>query len=331
MPNSNILMYTTEDGLTKIEATFENDTVWLSIDQMAELFQRDRSVIGKHIRNIFKEGELNKESVWAKFAYTAADGKEYNVDYYNLDVIISVGYRVKSLRGTQFRIWATSILKEYIRKGFALDDDRLKRLGGGNYFDELLSRIRDIRSSEKVFWRKVLEIYATSIDYNPNAEESILFFKQVQNKMHWAAHKHTAAEIVFARADSEKENMGLTSWEGKQIKKSDSEIAKNYLNDQELDALNKIVSAYLDIAEVRALNHEPMYMKDWLETIDDYLKMTRREILTTKGSISHKQAIEKAYAEYDKYKKKQDELLSNVEKDFIHSIEMLEKIENSNI
>ena len=331
MPNSNILMYTTEDGLTKIEATFENDTVWLSIDQMAELFQRDRSVIGKHIRNIFKEGELNKESVWAKFAYTAADGKEYNVDYYNLDVIISVGYRVKSLRGTQFRIWATSILKEYIRKGFALDDDRLKRLGGGNYFDELLSRIRDIRSSEKVFWRKVLEIYATSIDYNPNAEESILFFKQVQNKMHWAAHKHTAAEIVFARADSEKENMGLTSWEGKQIKKSDSEIAKNYLNDQELDALNKIVSAYLDIAEVRALNHEPMYMKDWLETIDDYLKMTRREILTTKGSISHKQAIEKAHAEYDKYKKKQDELLSNVEKDFIHSIEMLEKIEDGNI
>jgi len=331
MPNSNILMYTTEDGLTKIEATFENDTVWLSIDQMAELFQCDRSVIGKHVRNIFKEGELNKESVWAKFAYTAADGKEYNVDYYNLDVIISVGYRVKSLRGTQFRIWATSILKEYIRKGFALDDDRLKRLGGGNYFDELLSRIRDIRSSEKVFWRKVLEIYATSIDYNPNAEESILFFKQVQNKMHWAAHKHTAAEIVFARADSEKENMGLTSWEGKQIKKSDSEIAKNYLNDQELDALNKIVSAYLDIAEVRALNHEPMYMKDWLETIDDYLKMTRREILTTKGSISHKQAIEKAHAEYDKYKKKQDELLSNVEKDFIHSIEMLEKIEDSNI
>ena len=331
MPNSNILMYTTEDGLTKIEATFENDTVWLSIDQMAELFQRDRSVIGKHVRNIFKEGELNKESVWAKFAYTAADCKEYNVDYYNLDVIISVGYRVKSLRGTQFRIWATSILKEYIRKGFALDDDRLKRLGGGNYFDELLSRIRDIRSSEKVFWRKVLEIYATSIDYNPNAEESILFFKQVQNKMHWAAHKHTAAEIVFARADSEKENMGLTSWEGKQIKKSDSEIAKNYLNDQELDVLNKIVSAYLDIAEVRALNHEPMYMKDWLETIDDYLKMTRREILTTKGSISHKQAIEKAHAEYDKYKKKQDELLSNVEKDFIHSIEMLEKIEDSNI
>ena len=328
MPNSDILMYTTEDGLTKIEATFENDTVWLSIDQMAELFQRDKSTISRHIKNIFEEGELNRNAVVANFATTASDGKTYQVDYYNLDVIISVGYRVKSLRGTQFRIWAISILKEYMKKGFVLDDDRLKRLGGGNYFDELLSRIRDIRSSEKVFWRKVLEIYATSIDYNPNAEESVLFFKQVQNKMHWAAHKHTAAEIIFSRADSVKDNMGLTSWEGKQIKKSDSEIAKNYLNDQELDALNKIVSAYLDIAEVRALNHEPMYMKDWLETIDDYLKMTRREILTTKGSVSHKQAIEKAHAEYDKYKKRQDKLLSIVEKDFIHSIEMLEQIED---
>jgi hypothetical protein len=321
-------MYTTEDGLTKIEATFDNDTVWLSIDQMAELFQRDRSVIGKHVRNIFKEGELDKNSVWAKFAYTASDGKSYDVDFYNLDVIISVGYRVKSLRGTQFRIWATGILKEYMKKGFALDDDRLKRLGGGNYFEELLARIRDIRSSEKVFWRKVLEIYATSIDYNPNAEESVIFFKQVQNKMHWAAHKHTAAEIVYQRADAEKENMGLTSWEGKQIRKSDSEVAKNYLNEQELDALNKIVTAYLDIAEVRALNHEPMYMKDWLETIDDYLKMTRREILTTKGHVSHKQAIEKAHVEYDKYKKKQEEMLSMVEKDFIESIARLEQIED---
>ena len=326
MPNSNILMYTTEDGLTKIEATFDNDTVWLSIDQMAELFQRDRSVIGKHVRNIFKEGELDRNSVWAKFAYTASDGKDYNVDYYNLDVIISVGYRVKSLRGTQFRIWANSILKEYIKKGFVMDDDRLKRLGGGNYFEELLARIRNIRSSEKVFWRKVLEIYATSIDYNPNAEESILFFKQVQNKMHWAAHKHTAAEIVFYRADAEKENMGLTSWEGKSIKKTDSEIAKNYLNDEELDALNKIVSAYLDIAEVQALNHEPMYMKDWLRTIDDYLKMTRREILITKGSVSHQQAIEKAHAEYEKFKIKQEESLSSVEKDFIKSIDRLEEI-----
>ena len=283
MTQSNIIMYTTEDGVTKIEVTFDHDTVWLSIDQMAELFQRDKSVIGKHIRNIFKEGELAKEAVWAKFAYTASDGKTYQVDFYNLDVIISVGYRVKSLRGTQFRIWATSILKEYMKKGFALDDDRLKNLGGGNYFDELLARIRDIRSSEKVFWRKVLEIYATSIDYDPKAESSIIFFKQVQNKMHWAAHKHTAAEVIYQRADADKDNMGLTAWDGKEIKRSDVEVAKNYLNEKEIDALNKIVTAYLDIAEVHALNQEPMYMKDWLETIDDYLKMTRRDILTTKG------------------------------------------------
>ena len=330
MNNSNIIMYTTEDGLTKIETTFEDDTVWLSLDQMAELFQRDRSVIGKHVRNIFKEGELNKDSVWAKFAYTAADGKIYNVDYYNLDVIISVGYRVKSHRGTQFRIWAMGILKEYMKKGFALDDDRLKRLGGGNYFDELLARIRDIRSSEKVFWRKVLEIYATSIDYDPHAEASVLFFKQVQNKMHWAAHKHTAAEVIYQRADAEKENMGLTSWSGDNIHRSDVEVAKNYLTEAELDALNKIVTAYLDIAEVHALNQEPMYMKDWLETIDDYLKMTRRDILTTSGHVSHKQAIEKAHAEYDKYKNRLEDNLSPVEKDFIASIVALEQLADSN-
>lgn len=287
MTQSNIIMYTTEDGVTKIEVTFDHDTVWLSIDQMAELFQRDKSVIGKHIRNIFKEGELAKEAVWAKFAYTASDGKTYQVDFYNLDVIISVGYRVKSLRGTQFRIWAASILKEYMKKGFALDDDRLKNLGGGNYFDELLARIRDIRSSEKVFWRKVLEIYATSIDYDPKAESSIIFFKQVQNKMHWAAHKHTAAEVIYQRTDTDKDNMELTAWAGKEIKRSDVEVAKNYLNEKEIDALNKIVTAYLDIAEVHVLNQEPMYMKDWLETIDDYLKMTRRDILTTKGRVTH--------------------------------------------
>ena len=303
MNQSNIIMYTTEDGLTKIEVTFDEDTVWLSLDQMAELFQRDKSTISRHIKNIFTEGELRLEATVAKFATVQTEGNRQvtrNIDYYNLDVIISVGYRVKSLRGTQFRIWASSVLKEYMKKGFALDDDRLKRLGGGNYFDELLARIRDIRSSEKVFWRKVLEIYATSIDYDPNAEDSIQFFKQVQNKMHWAAHRHTAAEIVYQRADAEKENMGLTSWEGKRIKRSDTEIAKNYLTQTELDALNKIVSAYLDIAEVRALAHEPMYMKNWLETIDDYLKMTRRDILTTKGRVTHKQAIDKAHAEYEK-------------------------------
>ena len=265
MNQSNIIMYTTEDGLTKIEVTFDEDTVWLSLDQMAELFQRDKSTISRHIKNIFTEGELRPEATVAKFATVQTEGNRQvtrDIDYYNLDVIISVGYRVKSLRGTQFRIWASSVLKEYMKKGFALDDDRLKRLGGGNYFDELLARIRDIRSSEKVFWRKVLEIYATSIDYDPSAEASVQFFKQVQNKMHWAAHRHTAAEIVYQRADVEKENMGLTSWEGKRIKRSDTEIAKNYLTQTELDALNKIVSAYLDIAEVRALAHEPMYMKD---------------------------------------------------------------------
>ena len=317
-------MYTTEDGVTKVEVTFDNETVWLSLDQMAELFQRDKSTISRHIKNIFAEGELNKNSVVANFATTASDGKVYQVDYYNLDVIISVGYRVKSLRGTQFRIWATKVLKEYMQKGFALDDDRLKRLGGGNYFDELLSRIRDIRSSEKVFWRKVLEIYATSIDYNPKAESSVLFFKQVQNKMHWAAHKHTAAEIIFERANADSDNMGLTSWEGKQIKRTDVEIAKNYLNSEEIDALNKIVTAYLDIAEVRALAQEPMYMKDWLETIDDYLKMTRRDILDTKGKVTHKQAIEKAHKEYEKYVLKSGEQISPVEKHFIESINELE-------
>ena len=330
MNQSNIIMYTTEDGLTKIEVTFDEDTVWLSLDQMAELFQRDKSTISRHIKNIFTEGELRPEATVAKFATVQTEGNRQvtrDIDYYNLDVIISVGYRVKSLRGTQFRIWASSVLKEYMKKGFALDDDRLKRLGGGNYFDELLARIRDIRSSEKVFWRKVLEIYATSIDYDPSAEASVQFFKQVQNKMHWAAHRHTAAEIVYQRADVEKENMGLTSWEGKRIKRSDTEIAKNYLTQTELDALNKIVSAYLDIAEVRALAHEPMYMKDWLETIDDYLKMTRRDILTTKGRVTHKQAIDKAHAEYEKYRKKQDELLSPVERHFIESIKELEALE----
>lgn len=323
---TNLIMYTTEDGVTKIQATFDNDTVWLSIDQMAELFQRDKSTISRHIKNIFEEGEYISDSVVANFATTAKDGKTYQVEYYNLDVIISVGYRVKSLRGTQFRIWAMQILKEYMQKGFALDDKRLKELGGGNYFDELLARIRDIRSSEKVFWRKVLDIYATSIDYNPSADSSVAFFKQVQNKMHWAAHKHTAAEIIYERADSDKQNMGLTSWSGKQIKKTDVEIAKNYLSEKELDALNKIVTAYLDIAEVRALDHEPMYMKDWLETIDDYLKMTRREILSTAGRISHEQALDKAHEEYKKFKAKERDQISLVEKHFLESIGELDKI-----
>lgn len=326
---TSLVMYTTEDGVTKIQATFDNDTVWLSLDQMAELFQRDKSTISRHLKNIFEEGELEQNRTVANFATVQIEGPrkiERKIDYYNLDVIISVGYRVKSLRGTQFRIWALNILKEYMQKGFALDDERLRNLGGGNYFDELLNRIRDIRSSKKVFWRKVLEIYATSIDYNPKAENSINFFKQVQNKMHWAAHRHTAAEIIYERADSEKKNMGLTNWSGKEIKRTDVEIAKNYLSKDELDALNKIVTAYLDIAEVRALNHEPMYMKDWFETIDDYLKMTRRDILTTAGHVSHQKALDKAHNEYNTYKLKEQNILSPVEKHFLESINQLEKL-----
>ena len=293
-PKNSILIYTTEDGLTKIDTTFDGDTVWLSIDQMADLFQRDRSVIGKHIRNIFKEGELQKESVWAKFAYTAADGKTYDVDYYNLDVIISVGYRVKSKRGTQFRIWATGILKEYMRKGFALDDERLKNLGGGGYFKELLERIRDIRASEKVFYRQVLEIYATSIDYDPKAEISVQFFKKVQNKIHYAIHGQTAAEVIYNRADAEKEFMGLTTFVGNQPTLREATIAKNYLNEKELRAMGQLVSGYLDFAERQAEREQPMTMQDWANHLDRILTMSGERLLVGKGSVTHKQAVDKA-------------------------------------
>lgn len=319
---SNIIIYTTEDGLAKIETTFDGDTVWLSIDQMAELFQRDRSVIGKHIRNIFKEGELQKESVWAKFAYTAADGKIYQVDYYNLDVIISVGYRVKSKRGTQFRIWATNILKEYMRKGFAMDDERLKNLGGGGYFKELLERIRDIRASEKVFYRQVLEIYATSIDYNPKAEISIQFFKKVQNKIHYAIHGQTAAEVIYNRADAEKEFMGLTSFAGKQPTLKEAVVAKNYLDEKELRAMGQLVSGYLDFAERQAEREQAMTMQNWAEHLDRILTMSGEQLLLGNGSVSHKQAVDKAAGEYRKYKAK---TLSEVEKDYLDSIKILEK------
>ena len=293
-PKNSILIYTTEDGLTKIDTTFDGDTVWLSIDQMADLFQRDRSVIGKHIRNIFKEGELQKESVWAKFAYTAADGKTYDVDYYNLDVIISVGYRVKSKRGTQFRIWATGILKEYMRKGFALDDERLKNLGGGGYFKELLERIRDIRASEKVFYRQVLEIYATSIDYDPKAEISVQFFKKVQNKIHYAIHGQTAAEVIYNRADAEKEFMGLTTFAGNQPTLREATIAKNYLNEKELRAMGQLVSGYLDFAERQAEREQPMTMQDWANYLDLILTMSGERLLVGNGSVTHKQAVDKA-------------------------------------
>lgn len=322
--NSEIIMYQTDDGLTKIEVTFDGDTVWLSIDQMAELFQRDRSVIGKHIRNIFKEGELRKEAVWAKFAYTASDGKNYQVDFYNLDVIISVGYRVKSLRGTQFRIWASNVLKEYMKKGFAMNDDFLKNNGGGTYFDELLERIRDIRSSEKVFWRKILDIYATSVDYDPRTEASTLFFRTIQNKMHWAAHGQTAAEKIYYSADAEKPYMGLYNFKGKQPTQAETLIAKNYCNEEELEALNSIVSAYLEFAEMQARRKIPMYMSDWIETLDGFLKLSKYDILTNAGKISTKMAQLKAKDEYMKYKELQLSDISKGEEDYIKALEDIE-------
>lgn len=322
--NSEIIMYQTEDGLTKIEATFDDDTVWLSIDQMAELFQRDRSVIGKHVRNIFKEGELEKNSVWVKFAYTASDGKEYQVDYYNLDVIISVGYRVKSLRGTQFRVWASNVLKEYMKKGFAMNDDLLKNNGGGVYFDELLERIRDIRSSEKIFWRKVLDIYATSVDYDPRTEASTLFFKTVQNKMHWAAHGQTAAEKIYYSADAEKPYLGMLSFQGEIITQADALVAKNYCTKEELSALNSVVSAYLEFAEMQARRRIPMYMSDWIETLDGFLKLSKHEILNHAGKISAKAAELKAKEEYKKYQALHLDNVSKVEKDYIKALEDME-------
>lgn len=320
--NSEMMIYTTEDGLTKIETTFDGDTVWLSIDQMAELFQRDKSTISRHIKNIFIEGELKREAVVANFATTAADGKTYQVDYYNLDVIISVGYRVKSQRGVQFRIWATGILKEYMRKGFALDDERLKNLGGGGYFKELLERIRDIRASEKVFYRQVLEIYATSIDYDPKAEISIHFFRKVQNKIHYAIHGQTAAEVIYTRADAEKEFMGLTTFSGSQPTLKEAVVAKNYLNEKELRAMGQLVSGYLDFAERQAERERAMTMQDWSEHLDRILTMSGEQLLIGNGSVSHKQAIDKATDEYRKYKAR---TLSEVEQDYLDSIKLLEQ------
>lgn len=319
---SNIIIYTTEDGLTKIETTFDEDTVWLSIDQMAELFQRDKSTISRHIKNIFSEGELVRESVVANFATTATDGKTYQVDYYNLDVIISVGYRVKSQRGTQFRIWAINILKEYMRKGFALDDERLKNLGGGGYFKELLERIRDIRASEKVFYRQVLEIYATSIDYDPKAEISILFFKKVQNKIHYAIHGQTAAEVIYTRADAEKEFMGLTAFVGSQPTLKEAVVAKNYLDEKELRAMGQLVSGYLDFAERQAERKQVMTMKDWAEHLDRILTMSGEQLLQGNGNISHREAVDKATDEYKKYRAR---TISDVEEDYLNSIKILEQ------
>lgn len=320
--NGNIILYRTEDGKSRIEVTLCNDTVWLTADQMAELFQRNKSTISRHIKNVFEDGELNPDSVVAFFATTAADNKKYQVAYYNLDMIISVGYRVKSHRGVQFRIWATQVLREYLVKGFVMNDDLLKRAGGGNYFDELLSRIRDIRSSEKVFYRKILEIYALSIDYDPRTEATMQFFKTVQNKMHFSVHGHTAAEIIYERANAEKDFMGLTSWTGALPKRTDAEIAKNYLSSDELDTLNRIVSLYLDFAELQAKSHKPMYMKDWIQKLDDFLKLSGKELLSHAGKISAELAKQKADTEYDKFKERTTYSLSPVE---IHFLENFEK------
>jgi hypothetical protein len=319
--NSNILIYQTEDGQTKIETLLIDETVWLTQAQMVELFQSSKANISEHISNAFADGELVEDSVVRNFRITATDGKKYNTKHYNLDVIISVGYRVKSHRGTQFRIWATQKLKDYLVKGFVMDDERLKQAGGGNYFDELLARIRDIRSSEKVFWRKILEIYATSIDYDPSIESTQLFFKTVQNKMHWAAHGHTAAELIYTRSDSQQLNMGLTSFKGSSVHKSDVLIAKNYLTEDELNLLNRIVTAYLEFAEIQAIRQTPMYMADWIVKLDDFIKMTGGEVLTHAGKIAAKLAEEKATLEYNKFQESNTNQISAVEVDYIDFVE----------
>ena len=327
MTNSEIIIYNSDDGLTKIQTRLENETVWLSQAQMAELFGKGRSTITEHLTNIFKEHELDENMVCREFRHTTQHGaivgktQEKVVKYYNLDVIISVGYRVKSIQGTRFRQWATARLKEYIVKGFTMNDEMLKQVGGGNYFEELLARIRDIRSSEKVFGRKVLDIYATSADYDPKTENSVLFFQTIQNKMHWAAHGHTAAEIIYQRIDSNKVNLGLTNFKGSQPTKQETEIAKNYLNQNELEILNRMVTAYLDLAEIQAMNRNVMYMSNWIEKLDEFIKITGNDLLLHSGKISHKQALEKANVEYEKYKNTSINELSNVEKHFIENLE----------
>ena len=324
--NSKMIIYTTEDGLVKIETTFNSETVWLSLEQMSSLFQRDKSTISRHIKNIFDEGELIREATVANFATVQTEGDrqvERNIEYYNLDVIISVGYRVKSKRGVQFRIWATNLIKEYMKKGFVLDDECLKELGGGGYFKELLERIRDIRASEKVFYRQILEIYATSIDYDPTAEVSIQFFKKVQNKIYYAIHGETAAEVIYHRADAEKEFMGLTTFSGNQPTLKEAKIAKNYLNEKELKAMGQLVSGYLDFAERQAEREQVMTMEDWVKHLDNILTVTGEELLIGNGSISHTQAMKKAETEYKKYKAK---TLSDVERDYLDAIKELENL-----
>jgi hypothetical protein len=327
-PQAEIILFRTEDEKLRISVLFEDETVWLTQEQMAALFEKGRTTITEHIRNIFEEGELDEKVVCRKFRHTtqhgAIEGKTQTVivKYYNLDVIISVGYRVKSLRGTQFRQWATQRLREYIIKGFAMDDERLKELGGGNYWKELLDRIRDIRSSEKVIYRQVLDLYATSVDYDPNSDESVLFFKTVQNKLHFAVNEQTAAELIYSRADAEKEFMGLTTFTSSLPAKKDISIAKNYLVKDELFRLNRMVSAFFDLAELKAQEHIPMKMKDWIEELDKFTSIYGKGTLKDAGKISHEQAIEKAEIEYRKYQVK---ILSPVEKAYLETIKSLQK------
>ena len=320
-----IVIYKTKDGLTKINVKFEDETVWLSQQQMALLFQTSRTNIVEHIKHIYEEGELEQLSTCRNFRQVQTEGNrkvEREIPFYNLDMIISLGYRVKSIVATQFRRWATELIKEYLKKGYALDDNRLKELGGGDYWKELLERIRDIRSSEKVMYRQVLDLYATSADYNPKSAESIAFFKMVQNKLHFATHGNTAAEVIYNRADAEKDFMGLTTFSGDFPTKKDVVIAKNYLSEKELKVLNNLVSAYFDLAEINAIEHNTMYMADYVEQLDKILSSTGKDILENAGSISHKQAIEKAEAEYQKFIQKN---LSPVEKEYLEVIKNLEK------
>lgn len=317
-----IIIYQTDDGSTKIDVKMQDETVWLNQAQLVELYQTSKSNISEHISNIFAEGELDENSVVRFFRTTATDGKTYNVKYYNLDMIISLGYRVKSVIATNFRKWATERIREYIIKGFTMNDDKLKELGGGNYWKELLDRIRDIRSSEKVMYRQVLDLYATSVDYNPHSEESIRFFKIVQNKLHYAAHGHTAAEVIYERADSEKPFMGLTNFSGDFPTLADIKIAKNYLEPDELKVLNNLVSGYFDFAEIQAMRKNPMYMKDYIEYLDAILVSTGEKLLLDAGKVSNKQALQKATEEYKKY---QVQNLSPVEEEYLKVIKETSK------
>jgi len=311
---NNFIIYTSDDGQVKIDVRLENENVWLTQNAMAELFDTTRNNITMHIKNIYEEGELEENSVSKESLLTASDGKNYKTKFYNLDVIISVGYRVKSIRGTQFRIWANKLIKEYLIKGYNINSERFKNNGNNVYFEELLDKIRDIRSSEKVFWRKILDIYSTSVDYDANSELTKQFFKTVQNKIHYAVHGNTAAEIIFNRVDSNKDNIGLTNFKGNYPTITETEIAKNYLTEDELKVLNRMVSSYLDIAEINALSMQVMTMNDWINTLDSFLKMTRKDILNNKGKVSHEEALKKAHEEYDKYMRKN---LTQAEKDYL--------------